>query len=78
MEFVDGSRIAGPWEDGSFAGTSPEPHGLILARQRGLDEQGNPTDAAMKGSAGVVITNESSIQSIRVVRTGPQGDVSNG
>ena len=71
VEFGDGSRIAGSWEDGSFAATSPEPHGLILARQWGLDDQGNPTDAAVEGSAGVIVPNESTIKSIRVVLSTP-------
>jgi hypothetical protein len=67
VEFEDGTRVAGTWERNSFATTSPEPHGLILAREWLVDEDGNFTTVVAQ-SAGVLIPSDAKIKKVRVLK----------
>lgn len=67
VEFNDGSTVAGAWEEGSGATTSPEPHGLILAEEWVLDADGNLA-YPVEQTGGVLIPTDANIRKIRVLK----------
>jgi Family of unknown function (DUF6338) len=69
IEFDDGRKLAGVFAEGSVALTSPEPQGLFLVREWGLDERGD-LSAPVPGSQGLMINSAANIRSIRVLGEG--------
>ena len=67
VEFEDGTRVAGTWEEGSYAVTSPDTHGLFLAREWLVDDDGNFVEV-VKRTAGVLVPNDSKIKRIRILK----------
>lgn len=67
IEFADGRRVAGVFSEGSIAFTSPEPHGVYLASEWLLDDDGNIT-AERPDSMGLLIKDISDVRSIRVLK----------
>lgn len=61
VEFNDGKRLAGGWGVGSYAITSPEPHGVVLAVEWVVDEDGYPVEP-VPDSAGVLVPDASNIR----------------
>jgi hypothetical protein len=66
LEFRDGRRVAGTFERGSMAMTSPEPHGIFLSEEWALDNDGNLL-GPIPGSAGIMIRTTDDVQSVRLL-----------
>ena len=66
IEFKDGRRVAGIFESGSMAMTSPEPHGIFLSEEWTLDSDGN-LFGPIPGSAGIMITATDDVRIVRVL-----------
>lgn len=66
VELEDGF-VAGSWEEGSFALTSPATHGLFLQEQWQVSEQGELLEDPVDPPTGVLIHDASKIKRIRVI-----------
>lgn len=70
VEFDNGRRIAGTFEAGAVAMTSPEPQGLFLPREWSVDSNGDLLQE-VPGSGGVTLIGTSTVRSIRILRGTP-------
>jgi hypothetical protein len=68
LEFSDGVRIGGAFAEGSQAFTSPEPHGLFLAEEWLIDDDGNFT-APLPGTAGLLVSAVTDLRALRILRS---------
>jgi hypothetical protein len=66
IERADG-YVAGTWEEGSYALTSPAAHGLYLKREWQVDEGGSLLPDPVPFTGGVLIEDTSTIRRIRIV-----------
>lgn len=66
VEFADGKRIGGGWGTGSYAITSPQKQGLVLAVEWELDDDGQPINPR-PDSAGVLIPDAGTIKYARML-----------
>jgi hypothetical protein len=66
VEYTDKTRVAGVFEAGSIAYTSPEPPGLYLRREWTVDENGDFL-AEVPNTNGVIIVNTANVRSIRIL-----------
>jgi hypothetical protein len=70
VEFEDGKRVGGGWGIGSYAITSPQRQGLVLAVEWELDEDGHPVRPT-PDSAGLLIPDASRIRYARMLLPSP-------
>ena len=68
VEFTDGRLLAGTFEEGSQALTSPLSQGMFLNRQWEVGPQGTLL-GPVPGTQGILITNVESIRSLRIIRS---------
>jgi hypothetical protein len=69
VEFNDGRRVAGAFEAGSFALTSPEPHGIYLRTEWLVDESGDIT-TPVADTEGIMIRDMTEVRFVRLLRGG--------
>jgi hypothetical protein len=75
IEFQDGHRIGGAHGPPGISLTSPEQHGLFLAVEWELDQNGIPTKL-VPNSAGVLVPLDRDVRSIRIINPGSKGSKS--
>jgi hypothetical protein len=73
VEFRDGRRVAGTFQQGSMAITSPDAQGLFLTQEWVVDEDGNVT-VPIPGSAGTMIGSLDDVRSVRVLEGTTDGE----
>lgn len=67
LRLEDGSYVAGTWEEGSFATTTPNPHGLYLKREWQVSLDGILQADAIPFTGGLFIGDARTIREIHIV-----------
>jgi hypothetical protein len=77
VEFVDGRKVAGAYGKPGIAMTSPDQHGVFLASEFEIGQNGEPTTQVV-ASAGVLVPLDQDVRSIRIFDFETKGDTSMG
>jgi hypothetical protein len=67
LKLDDGTYVAGTWEEGSSASTTPNPHGLYLKREWQVSADGELQPEPTPFTGGLLIEDASRIREIRIV-----------
>lgn len=67
LRLDEGTYLAGSWEEGSFATTTPNPHGLYLQREWQVGQDGTLQPDSIPFTGGLFIEDASRIREIRIV-----------
>lgn len=65
LQFTDGTQVGGVFSEGSVAMTTPDPHGLFLAEEWVLDEDGNFREP-VANSGGILIRKLDDVRWVRI------------